>query len=280
MIFGSILLDLLPFYKKERINYNSEREQNNIAYKMLKSELKEKEQSILEEDSNKPIVIKKKFLFFNRTINVTKQKQIKEFFKKKLKDLKRKNKESNMQAKINYMAAVSKYKELKENVKLIKKSKSNLHRVLYDFARLPYQEKKNSIVIEELSPSKEVEFSIKKRVFNDLDTFGDKTGDRVFAGEKDILFTTIKFGNGVEKIPMVLRYSGQCVPIFLDKIRDDTYDKFSNENEHHLEVLCARFRETKAPKTSIKIGRTAGMIIIAVVLMLGYFAYKYYNGGL
>lgn len=280
MIFGSIFLDLLPFYKKERINYNSEREQNNIAYKVLKSELQEKKQSILEEDLNKSTIIKKKFLFFNRTVKVTKQKQIKEFFNKKLKDLKRKNKESNLQAKINYMAAVSKYKELKENVKLIKKSKSNLHRVLYDFARLPYQEKKNSIVVQELSPSKEVEFSIKKRVFNDLDTFGDKSGDRIFAGEKDVLFTTIKFGNGVEKIPMVLRYSGQCVPIFLDKIRDDTYDKFSNENEHHLEVLCARFRETKAPRMVLKIGRTAGMIIIAVVLMLGYFAYKYYNGGL
>jgi len=278
MIFDFMLLDLLPFYKKERINFNSEIEQNNISYKMLKSELQEKERECLEQD--KPTITKKKFLFWNRTIKTTKEKEIKEFFKKQKKDLKRKNKESKLQAKINYMAAVSKHKELKENIKLIKKSKSNLHRVLYDFARLPYKEKKNSIVVQELSPSKEVQFSIKKRVFNDLDAFGDKDGDRIFAGEKDILFTTIQFGTGVEKIPMVYRYSGQCVPIFLDKVRDDTYDKFSNENEHHMEVLMARLRETKAPKNAIKIGRTAGMIIIVVILMACYFGYKYYNGGL
>jgi len=105
-------------------------------------------------------------------------------------------------------------------------------------------------------------------------------GDRVLTGEKDILFTTIRFGNGTEKIPMIFRYSGQCVPIFLDKVRDDTYDKFSNENEHRLEALCAKVREIKAPNQfKFKINRTVGMIIIAVVLMGGYTLYKYYNGG-
>jgi len=258
-----MLYELLPFYKKERINFNSEKEQNKVAYKRILSDLEEKKQSAIESSTDKK-----------------QKKEINIFFSKQLKDLKRKYKESVLQAKINFMAAVSKNKELKENVKLIKKSKSNLHRVLYDFARLPFKEKKNSIVVQELSPSKEVEFTIRKRVFSDLDTFGDKDGDRVFAGEKDILFTTIQFGTGIEKIPMILRYSGQCVPIFLDKVRDDTYDKFSNENEHHLEVLCARFRETKAPKTGLKIGRMTGMIIIGAILMIGYLAYKYYNGGL
>jgi hypothetical protein len=280
MIMDLMILEFLPFYKKERINYTSELEQNKIKYKSLKSELEEKRRSALDLDLNNPTITKKKFLWFNLNVKINKQKEINQFFQKQLEDLRRKNKESKLQAKINYMAAVSRHKELKENIKLIKKSKSNLHRVLYDFARLPYKEKKNSIVVEELSPSKEIEFSIKKRIFNDLDAFGDVRGDRIFAGEKDILFTTISFGNGVEKIPMVLRYSGQCVPIFLDKVRDDTYDKFSNENEHHLEVLCARFRDTKAPSKGLKIGRTMGMIIIGVILMIGYLGYKYYNGGL
>lgn len=258
-----MILDFLPFYKKERINYNSEIEQNKISYKRLLSELKDKKKTALELSKDRK-----------------QRKEIKKFFDKEISNIKSKFKENKIQAKINFMAAVSRNKELKENVKLIRKSKSNLHRVLYDFARLPYKEKKNSIVVQELSPSKEIEFSIKKRIFNDLDAFGDDNNDRVFAGEKDILFTTISFGNGVEKVPMVLRYSGQCVPIFLDKVRDDTYDKFSNENEHHLEVLCARFRETKAPRKGLKIGRTAGMIIIGAILMIGYFGYKYYNGGL
>jgi hypothetical protein len=280
MIMDLMVLELLPFYKKERINYTSELEQNKIEYKRLKSELKEKRSLALEEDNNNYKFIKKRFLFFNYNKKINRNKEINLFFDRQIKELKRKNGERKLQAKINYMAAVSRHKELKENIKLIKKSKSNLHRVLYDFARLPYKEKKNSIVVEELSPSKEIEFSIKKRIFNDLDAFGDARGDRIFAGEKDILFTTISFGNGVEKIPMVLRYSGQCVPIFLDKVRDDTYDKFSNENEHHLEVLCARFRDTKAPSKGLKIGRTMGMIIIGVILMIGYLGYKYYNGGL
>jgi hypothetical protein len=280
MIMDLMILEFLPFYKKERINYTSELEQNKIEYKRLKSELKEKRSLALEEDNNNYKFIKKRFLFFNYNKKINRNKEINLFFDRQIKELKRKNGERKLQAKINYMAAVSRHKELKENIKLIKKSKSNLHRVLYDFARLPYKEKKNSIVVEELSPSKEIEFSIKKRIFNDLDAFGDVRGDRIFAGEKDILFTTISFGNGVEKIPMVLRYSGQCVPIFLDKVRDDTYDKFSNENEHHLEVLCARFRDTKAPSKGLKIGRTMGMIIIGVILMLGYLGYKYYNGGL
>jgi hypothetical protein len=78
---------------------------------------------------------------------------------------------------------------------------------------------------------------------------------------------------------MILRYSGQCVPIYLSKVRDDTYDKFSNENEHHLEVLCARFRETKEPRKGIKMDKKVVMIIIVALLGLGYLAYRYYNGG-
>jgi hypothetical protein len=257
-----LLYSLLPFYKKERINYNSEIEQNKIAYKRLLSELKDKRKITLERNTDRK-----------------KKKEIKQFFSKQLRDLKSRHKESKLQAKINLMAAVSKNKELKENVKLIKKSKSNLHRVLYYFAKLPYDEKKNSLVVQELSPSREANFSIKKRVFHDLTAFADNKDDRVYASEKDILFTTIQFGTGVEKIPIVLRYAGQCVPVFLDKIRDDTYDKFSTENEHHIMLYSARIRETKAPKQGLKIGKFGFMAIIIGVLMLGYMAYKYSNGG-
>lgn len=265
-----ILYSLLPFFKKERINYNSETEQNKISYKKLLSEVKEKQEVLVTEILS--ITDKKE--------RNKKLKDAKTSFKKVVQGIKRKIKDSKLKAKINFMAAVSRNKETKENVKLIKKSQSNLHRVLYNYAKLPYEEKKNSIVVQEISPSKEIEFSIKKRIYNELDTYGDKLGDRILTGEKDILFTTIRFGLGTEKIPMVFRYSGQCVPIFLDKVRDDTYDKFSNENEHRLEALCAKVREIRAPNQfKFKINRTVGMVIIAVILMGGYLIYKYYNGG-
>lgn len=257
-----ILYSLLPFYKKERINFNSEIESNRIAYKRLLSEIKEKKILALEKAKDKKM-----------------RKEIEQFFKKEIKEKDRKFKESKLQAKINFMAAVSKNKEVKENIKLAKKSKSNLHRTLYDYAKLPYEEKKNSIVVQEISPSREAKFSIKKRVFYDLSAFSDKKDDRVYAGEKDILFTTIQLGTGNEKIPMVLRYAGQCVPVFLDKVRDDTYDKFSTENEHHIMLYAAKIRETKAPGKKFKLGRTGTVIAIAVVLMGAYLVYKYYNGG-
>ncbi len=276
-----ILYSLLPFYKKERINYNSEIEQNKVAYRKLVIDLKDKRTTALEEADS--IQINSKLSWKDKELAKRNKnnriKEIRTFFDKQLVDLKRKHKDSILQAKINFMAAVSKNKELKENVKLIRKSKSNLHRVLYDFTRLPFDEKKNSLVVQEISPSKGIEFSIKKRIFKDLDTYGNKETDRMFASDKDIMFTTFNYDKGTEKIPIVLRYSGQCVPIYLDKVRDDTYEQFSNENEHHLELLCARFRETKAPHQGLKISRQAGMIIIGVILMIGYFVYKYYNGG-
>jgi hypothetical protein len=272
---------LLPVYKKEKINYFSEKESNRIQFKKLKSELKEKRRAALEEDYNNPQIITKKFLWFNRSVKVYKKKEIVDFFKKQLQHLKRTNKENKLQAKINFMAAVSRNKEIKENANLMKKSKSNLHEVLYNFAKLPYEDKKNSLVVQEISPSRETKFLIKRRVFNDLDAYGDQEGDRVYASEKDIVFTSIKFSEGIEKIPMVYRYSGQCVPIFLDKVRADTFEKFSTENEHHIMIYSARIRETKEPKKgmNININKKSVMIILGVLLVVGYLGYRYYNGG-
>lgn len=290
-----IIYSILPLYRKESINYNAEIEQNKIGHKQVLSALKEKEKVTIEEVNNQAIIpeikeVRKKVLWLesvklqsnqDQLILAKKEKikNIKVFFKKQKKELKRVYKEKKLLAKINFMAAVSKNKELKENVKLTKKSKSNLHQILYTFSKLPYDEKKNSLVVQELSPSREAKFSIKKRVFNDLSAYGDKSDDRVYASEKDIIFTTIQFGTGTEKIPMVLRYAGQCVPIFLDKIRDDTYDKFSTENEHHIMLYSARIRETKAPKGQFKMGKVGAMAIVIGILIAAYLGYTYYKGG-
>ena len=48
-----ILYSLLPFYKKERIKFNSEKEQNKIGYKRVLSDLKDKEKIALEECADK-----------------------------------------------------------------------------------------------------------------------------------------------------------------------------------------------------------------------------------
>lgn len=274
-----MILDLLPFYKKERISYNSELEEHKIEYKKLKSEIKEKKRATLEQYSNNPEYIISKILWFNRKKRINKEKEIRKFFRKELESLKRKYKDLKLQAKINYMRAVSENKALKERITLTKKSKSNLHQILYEYSRLSYEEKKNSLVVWEISPSKEVKFSIKKRVFNDLNAFNDKSDDRVYAGEKDILFTSIQFGNGNEKIPMVLRYSGACVPVYLEKVRDDTYDKFSSENEHHIILLSNRLREIKAPSKGLDMDKKTVMFILIAILGIGYLAYRYYNGG-
>jgi hypothetical protein len=257
-----ILDSLLPFYKKERINYHAELESNKIEYQKVLSEVKEKMLVTLENVHDKDKI-----------------KEIKKFFNKEFDNLKRKYKESKFQSKINFMSAVSKTKEREENIKLTKKSKSNLHQMLFKFAKLPYEEKKNSLVVMELSPSREAKMSIKKRVFGDLNAFKDSNDDRVYAAEKDILFMNIEFGTGNEKIPMVIRYSGECVPIFLEKIRDDTFDKFSSENEHHIMLLSERLREIKAPGSGIKLNKFVVMGGIIVVLMIAYFGYKYYTGG-
>jgi len=258
-----MILEFIGLYKKERINYKAELESNKIEYKKIIRDLKEKKKIALESAKTRED-----------------RKEINVFFKKELKNSKVRYKDTKVQAKINFMSSVARNKELKENVKLTKKSKSNLHQILYTYAKLPYEEKKNSLVVQEISPSRELKFEIKKRVFNDLNAFNDSSNDRVYAGEKDILFTNIKLENGNEKIPIVLRYSGECVPVFLEKIRDDTFDKFSTENEHHIMLLSERLREIKAPGKGLKIGKKAGMIIIASILIIGYLAYKYYNGGL
>jgi hypothetical protein len=259
------ILDMFyPFYKKEKLNYQSELEQNKIEYKKIISAIKEQMDLAIESTEDKK-----------------KKKIIAAGFKKELKELKKRYNESKSNAKINFMSAVAKSKENKENVKLTRKSKSNLHQILYQYAKLPYEKKKHSLLVLEISPSREVRFSIKERVFNDLNAFKDKSNDRVYASEKDIIFTNIKLETGNEKIPMVLKYTGLCVPIFLEKIRDDAMDKFSTENEHHIMLLSERLREIKAPnKFNLKLGKKGFMMIIMVVIMIGYFGYKYSTGGM
>lgn len=254
---------LFPFFRKERINFHSELESQKIEYRKLKKNIKEKEQTALElagKDKKKIDLVKIQF-------------------KKELKSLKRVFKDTKANAKINFMSSVSSNKQLRETVKLSKKSKSNIHQILFQYSKLPYEEKKNSLVVFELSPSKEMKVGIKKRVFDDLNAFNDKANDRIYAAEKDIIFTSITFGNGVEKIPVVLRYSGQCVPIFLSKLRDDNNDKFSSENEHHIMLLSERLREIKAPKGKMKMGKMMFMIILIAVIGGGYLFYKYQTGG-
>jgi len=259
------VLDLFyPFYKKEKLTYQSELEQHKIQYKKLVSSIKEKRDSVLDSIQDKK-----------------EEKTIKTKFKKELKTLKKRYKDHKKESKITFMSAVAKSKEQRENVKLTRKSKSNLHQILYQYAKLPYEKKKNSLVVLEISPSREVMFSIKERVFDDLNAFKDKTNERVYAGEKDIIFTTIRLENGNEKIPMVFKYSGQCVPVFLEKIRDDTMDKFSSENEHHIMLLSERLREIKAPnKFKLNLGKKTSMLIIMGVLMILYFGYKYFKGAI
>jgi hypothetical protein len=259
------ILDMFyPFYKKEKLNYQSELESNKIEYKKLTRDLKEKMNYAIELSEDKQ-----------------QKKQIKNKFKKELKELSKKYKETKGIAKINFMSEVAKTKERKENVKLTRKSKSNLHQILYKYSKLPYDKKKNSLVVLEISPSREVQFSIKDRVFKDLNAFSDKSDDRVYAGEKDIVFTNIQLENGNEKVPMVLKYTGQCVPVFLEELRDkQTMEKFSTENEHHIMLLSERLREIKAPnKFNFKFGKTGTMIVLMAVLMILYFGYKYFKGG-
>jgi hypothetical protein len=259
------ILDMFyPFYKKEKLNYQSELESNKIEYKKLTRDLKEKMNYAIELSEDKK-----------------QKKEIKNKFKKELKELSKKYKETRGIAKINFMSAVASFKERKENVKLTKKSKSNLHQILYEYAKLPYDKKKNSLVVLEISPSREIRFGIKKRVFNDLNAYGDKDNDRIYASEKDIIFTNIRLENGNEKIPLVIRYSGQCTAIFLEKIRDEqTMEKFSAEKEHHIMLLSERLREIKAPnKFNFKMSKPVVMGIIMVVLMLVYVGYKYSTGG-
>lgn len=270
----SIIFDILfPMFKKERLNYRTNLENSKIDYKRLISELREKKKQILEE-------IEKDF---NKNENnkeiKNKIKSTKKHFRKEFKNLKIKNKEIKKTIKLNFLSAVSKNKEIRENVKLTKKSKSNLHQILYNYSKLPYDKKKNSLVVQELSPSKEINFSIKEKVFSDLNAFEDKSKDRIYASDKDIVFTSIKLSSGTEKIPIVLKYTGQCVPIFLDRLRDDTFDKFSNENEHHIMHLSERLREIKPPKKYGKIGKKGKMFLIFIVLAGIYLGYQYYRGG-
>lgn len=257
MIFDFIF----PFFRKERIRFNSEIQSHKIEFRKLKKDLKEKKILALE------------------NVDKEKVKIIKKEFRKEEKRLKRYFKDAKLNAKLSFMSAVSSNKGIRESVKLSKKSKSNLHQILFEYSKLPYKEKKNSLVVFELSPSKEMQVGIKKRVFDDLNAFNDSTNDRIYASEKDVIFTSIKFGNGVEKIPVVMRYSGQCVPIFLSKLRDDTMDKFSSETEHHIMLLSERLREIKAPKKGVKIGRTMGIILIMLLAVGGSLAYKYYTNG-
>ncbi len=258
------VLDMFyPFYKKEKLNYQSELEHNKIEYKKLKRSIKEKLYIALESVKD------------SKTKN-----KVKKEFKDELRQVSKRYKESKAEAKINFMSAVANAKDKKENVKLTRKSKSNIHQILYEYSKLPYDKKKNSLVVLEISPSREIKFSIKARVFKDLNAFNDKTDDRVYAGEKDIIFTNIKLENGNEKIPIVIRYSGLSVPVFLEKIRDDTMDKFSTENEHHIMLLSERLREIKAPnKFNFKMSKPVVMGIIMIVLMLVYAGYKYSTGG-
>jgi hypothetical protein len=274
-----MILELLPFYKKERINYKCELEKNKIEYKKLKSDIKEKHRIALEnlELKESPKNKKKWYNLFSKD---KQKKEVNKFFKKEFESLERTNKRLKLTAKINFMSAVSEHKKKKEDIKLTKKSKSNLHQMLYEYSNLPYHEKKQSLVVGEIAPSRELVYGIKKRIFNDLNAFTDKDNDRVYAGEKDILFMNISLSSGNQKIPVVFRYSGECVPIYLEKIRDDTFDKFSTENEHHIMMLSERLREIKAPnKFNFKLGKTASMILIATVIMIGYLIYKYYKGG-
>ncbi|OQA66680.1 MAG: hypothetical protein BWY36_00866 [Candidatus Diapherotrites archaeon ADurb.Bin253] len=259
------VLDMFyPFYKKEKLNYQSELEKNKIEYKKLKRSIKEKLYITLESVKDRK----------------TKDK-VKKEFKDALRQVSKRYNESKTEAKINFMSAVASFKERKENVKLAKKSKSNLHQILYKYAKLPYDKKKNSLVVLEISPSREIRFGIKERVFNDLNAYGDKDNDRIYASEKDIIFTNIRLENGNEKIPLVIRYSGQCTAIFLEKIRDEkTMEKFSAEKEHHIMLLSERLREIKAPnKFNLKMSKPVVMGIIMIVLMIVYAGYKYSKGG-
>lgn len=281
------VLDMFyPFYKKEKLNYQSELESNKIEYKKLTRDSKEKFNSAIETSKEKTALglfgLKdKKAIKEIKKQGSLQLQQIKKEKKDTLKELKKRYSESKGEAKINFMSAVASFKERKENVKLTKKSKSNLHQILYEYAKLPYDKKKNSLVVLEISPSREIRFGIKKRVFNDLNAYGDKDNDRIYASEKDIIFTNIRLENGNEKIPLVIRYSGQCTPIFLEKIRDEqTMEKFSAEKEHHIMLLSERLREIKAPnKFNFKMSKPVVMGIIMVVLMLVYVLYKYSTGG-
>jgi hypothetical protein len=287
-ILYPVLNMFYPFYSKEKLNYESELEQNKIEFKKLKRNLKEKFSLAIETSKEKTsknlIDLKdKKVISEVKKQGDLQLKKIKKERKDTIRELKKRYSESKGEAKINFMLAVAKYKETRQNVKLTKKSKSNLHQILYEYAKLPYDKKKNSLVVLEISPSREIKFGIKSRVFKDLNAFNDKTDDRVYASEKDIIFTNIKLENGNEKVPIVIRYSGQCTALFLEDLRDkQTMEKFSTENEHHIMLLSERLRETKAPrnKFNFKFGKTGTMIGIMIILMIFYAGYKYFKGGI
>lgn len=259
-----IILPLLFFYKKEKIVLKANLEKNKIEYRRLKRDLISKKKEALESSD----------------LDKEKKLEIKNTFNNEIKFIKRKLKEEKDKIKIQYMEDVSQNKKIKEEISLSKKSKSNLHQTLFTYARQSFEDKKNSLVVVELAPSGELMFSIKRRIFNDLSAYGDKHNDRVYAGEKDILFTNIRIGNSNERIPMFFRYSGQCVPIFLESVRSDTFDKFSTENEHHIMLLSERLREIKAPNKKLKLNRKTGMFILTCVLGAVYLIYRYMNGQL